>query len=85
MKANEIREWDTTKINVEIVRTFIKLREFLNSQKELTKQFIEMREFMLKNSNKTNREFQKIWNTIKRLSKSSNKENKRKIGFDLDQ
>lgn len=40
---------------------------------------------MLKQSNKTDREFKKVWKAIEGLTKPSDEESKRCIGFKIDE
>lgn len=59
---------------------FIKLREFLASQKDLTKEVIELKSFVLKHTHKTDQEFRKVWQAIEKLCEPPTRE-ERKIGF----
>jgi len=70
------------KVNIEIMRTFIRLRQTLASNRILAKELKEVKEFVLKNSLKTDRDFQRIWRTIEKLTTPS--ANRNKIGFDLN-
>jgi len=81
MAANILKSKRAITVSIEIVRTFIKLRQVLSSQKELTKELMEIKEFVLKNSLKTDREFQRVWRTIEKLTEKPKEQ--RKIGFDL--
>jgi hypothetical protein len=69
------------KVNIEIMRVFVRIRHVLESSKELAKVVFELRSFMLKNSNKTDQEIKRIWDAIERLS-GPPKES-RPIGFRL--
>lgn len=82
MAANLLKNDRAIEVSIEIVRTFIRLREFLTSHKELAKEFQEIKEFVLKNSSKNNREFQRVWRTIEKLTKKPKKQ--RQIGFNLN-
>ena len=82
MAANSLKSERAITISVEIVRAFIKLREFLSSQKEMAKELSEVKSFLLKYSNSTDREFRKVWQAIERLS-SPVDGGKRRIGFEL--
>ncbi len=82
MAANLLKSERSIQISVEIVRTFIRLREFLSSQKELVKELAEMKNYVLKNTHKTDREFRRIWQMIEKLT--SKPKNQRQIGFKLD-
>ena len=81
MAANLLKSERAVAISVEIVRAFIKLREFLNSKKEIAKELTEIRSFLLKHSNASNREFRRIWQAIEKLSTPPT-ERERRIGFD---
>jgi len=83
MLASVLRSPQAAKINIEIVRAFIRLRETLASNKGLTKELKEVKEFVLKKSNKTDREFRRIWQAIEKLTNPPKKD-ERKIGFDLN-
>lgn len=82
MAANLLKSERAAAISVEIIRTFIKLREFLNSQKEMANELVEVKSFLLKHSNSTDREFRKVWQAIEKLS-SPLSDNERSIGFKL--
>ncbi|MBU1017594.1 ORF6N domain-containing protein [Patescibacteria group bacterium] len=82
MAANLLKSDRAVTISVEIVRTFIRLREFFSSQKEMSKELSELKSFLLKHSNKTNREFQRVWQAIEKLTEKP--KNQRQIGFSLD-
>ena len=82
MLSSVLRSSQAVKVNIEIMRAFIKLRHTLTSNKELTKRVEEIQEFMLKRFNQTDREFKRIWNAIEKLSESP-KQEERRIGFDL--
>ncbi|MBU0578170.1 ORF6N domain-containing protein [Patescibacteria group bacterium] len=83
MLSSVLRSPQAIKVNIEIIRTFIKLRQAIQSHKELAKELSEIKEFMLKNSNKNNREFRRIWQAIEKLTNTDKKELK-KIGFNLN-
>ena len=82
MLSSVLRSPRAVKVNIEIMRAFIRLRQILASNKILAKELQEVKEFVLKNSLKTDREFQRIWRTIEKLTTPS--VNRNKIGFDLD-
>jgi len=82
MLSSVLHSPQAVKVNIEIMRAFIKLRQVLSSQRELVKELKEIKEFVLKNSLKTDREFMRIWRTIEKLTTPS--VNRNKIGFDLD-
>ncbi len=82
MLSSVLRSKQATKINIEIIRTFIKLRHALNIHKDLDKRINELQSFILKHSHENDREFKKIWNMFKKLTTPSDSE--RKIGFNLN-
>ena len=82
MAANLLKSDRAIEVSVEIVRTFIRLREFLGLQKEFAKELAEIKDYVLKNTHKTNREFMRIWRTIEKLTEKPKEQ--RRIGFDLD-
>ncbi len=84
MAANLLKSKRAISISVEIVRAFIKLREFLSSKKELSKEVTELRSFVLKHAQKSDQEFRKVWQAIEKLSTPLTKEESR-IGFDTGQ
>jgi hypothetical protein len=82
MAANLLKSNRAIEVSVEIVRTFIRLREFLSLQKELVKELAEMKDYVLKNTHKTDCEFRRIWRAIEKLAEKP--EEQRQIGFDLN-
>ena len=83
MAASLLKSNRAIEISVEIVRTFIRLREFLSLQKNLVKELAEMKNYVLKNTHKTDREFRRIWQAIEKLSSPPNY-SQRSIGFNLN-
>jgi len=83
MLSSVLRSPQAVKVNIEIMRAFIRLRQALSVHKELAKELKEVKEFVLKNSLKTDREFQRIWATIEKLSTPKVEQEERKIGFKL--
>jgi hypothetical protein len=81
MLSSILRSSQAVKVNIEIMRAFIRLRQTLSSHKELAKELKEIREFVLKNSYKNNREFQRVWQAIEKLTEKPKEQ--RKIGFDI--
>lgn len=82
MLSGVLRSKQAIAVNIEIMRTFIKMRHFITSQKEITKDLAELKSFLLKHSNSSDREFRKVWQAIEKLSQPPDKE-KRKMGFEL--
>jgi hypothetical protein len=68
MLSSVLHSPQAVKVNIEIMRAFIRLRQTLASNKILAKELQEVKEFVLKNSLKTDREFQRIWRTIEKLT-----------------
>ncbi len=87
MAANLLKSDRAVEVSVEIVRTFIRLREFLGLQKELVKDFSEMKAFLLKHSHQNDCEFRRVWQAIEKLTNPPPDEaqEERRIGFDLGQ
>ncbi len=83
MLSGVLRSPQSIAVNIEVMRSFIKLRQTLAIQKELSKDLKEVKNFMLKHSNANDQEFKKIWQTINELSKPL-KNNRQKIGFKLN-
>ena len=69
-------------MSIEVIRAFIRMRQILESNKELAKAVLELRSFMLKNSSKVDQEFRRVWTVIEKLSTPPTEE--RKIGFRVD-
>lgn len=84
MAANLLKSERAVTVSVEIVRTFIKLREFLSSQKEMAKELAEVKSFLLKHTHSSDQEFRKVWQAIEKLSTPPAKK-ECQIGFDTGQ
>ena len=82
MLSSVLRSPQAIKMNIEIMRTFIKMRHFMVSQKEVIKDIAEIKNYMFKRFNQADREFKRVWNAIEKPLESLKKE-ERKIGFDL--
>jgi len=82
MLSSVLRSPQAVKVNIEIMRAFVRIRHVLESSKELSKVVFELRSFMLKNSNKTDQEIKRIWNAIEKLSGPPTES--RSIGFRLN-
>lgn len=83
MAANLLKSERAIAVSVEIVRAFIRMREFLSSQKEMGRELCNLKSFLLKHSHANDREFQRIWRAIGKLSSPPAEKTQRKIGFDL--
>jgi len=83
MLASVLRSKRAIKVNIEVVKAFVSLRRILSSQKNILRQITEIRSFILKQSNKTDLEFRRIWKMLDRLT-NIEKGSENKIGFKLD-
>jgi hypothetical protein len=83
MLSGILRSPQAVKVNIEIMRTFVRLRHTLTSLKDVSKELTDLKSFLLKHSNSNDREFRRIWGAIEKLSEPRNYINQRKIGFDL--
>lgn len=83
MLASVLRSKRAVQMSIEVVKAFVRLRHVLASHKDMEKQLTEIRSFMLKQSNKTDREFRKVWKAIEELTNNENKTTK-SIGFRVD-
>jgi hypothetical protein len=68
MLSGVLRSQRAVKVNIEIMRTFVRFRHVLSSQKEMLKIVAELRSFVMKKTNKTDQEIRKIWEAIEKLS-----------------
>lgn len=84
MASNLLKSNRAIEVSIEIVRAFIRMRQVLAEHKEMSKELTELKSFLLKHSNKTDREFKRVWDAIDKLVEPT-KSNQRKIGFNLDQ
>jgi phage regulator Rha-like protein len=84
MAANLLKSDRAIEVSVEIVRTFIKMREFLNSQSKLAIEMSELKSFLLKHSSQNSQEFRHVWAAIEKLGTPQIEKGQRRIGFDLD-
>jgi phage regulator Rha-like protein len=85
MLASVLRSKRAVQMSIEVVKAFVRLRQLLASQEDVVKQIAEIRSFLLKQSNKTDREFRKVWNTIEKLIRHTHDAPKETIGFKLNQ
>ena len=84
MLSSVLHSERAVQVNIEIIRTFVRLRQALASYQELTKAMTELRSFVLKDSTKTRQEIRRIWNVIEKLIKPADDGKTRRIGFSLD-
>lgn len=82
MLSSVIRSPQAVKVNIEIMRAFIRLRQTIASHQELSKDVADIKNFMLKHSRSNDREFKKVWQAIEKLSTPPPEPERRKIGFD---
>ena len=84
MLASVLRSKRAIQMSIEVVKAFVRFRQLLASREDIVKQITEIRSFMLKQSNRTDREFKKVWNTIEKFIGSIDDKPKGAIGFRLD-
>jgi len=84
MLSSVLRSTQAVKVNIEIMRAFVRIRHILESNKELAKIVFELRSFIIKNSNKTDQEIRQIWKAIEKLTEKAGPQRERQIGFCLD-
>ena len=84
MLASVLRSKRAVQMSIEVVKAFILFRRLLDSKEDIAKQVAEIRNFILKQSNKTDREFKKVWNAIEKLIDPIDGAPKEAIGFKLD-
>ncbi len=82
MLSSVLRSPQAVRVNIEIMRTFVRLRKLSVSHENLSKELRELKSFVLKYSNKTDREFQKVWRALEKMT-ALPKPEPRKIGFDV--
>ncbi len=82
MLSSVLRSSQAVAVNIEIMRTFIKIRRLFGSQEKFNKDLNEVRSFLLKNSRRNDVEFKKVWQAIESLQPPQ--ETPQKIGFRLD-
>jgi len=81
MLASVLKSERAVKMSIEVVKAFVQIRRSISSHEDVIKQLSEIRNYVLKRSNKTDREFKKLWNAFENLSSEDNDE---QIGFRLD-
>jgi len=84
MLASVLKSKRAIQMSIEVVKAFVRLRAILSSQKNIEKQVTEIRSFMLKQSNKTDREFKKVWKAIEDLTNPPETKLNKPIGFKID-
>ncbi|MBU1017504.1 ORF6N domain-containing protein [Patescibacteria group bacterium] len=82
MLSSVLRSPQAIKVNIEIMRAFVRFRHTLESNKELAKIVSELRSFVLKKSGKTDQEIHRIWKAIEKMAKPIDDD--RRIGFRLE-
>ena len=65
MLAGVLRSKRAVQMSIQVVKAFVRLRHVLASHGNMVEQLAEIRSFMLKQSNKTDREFRKVWKPLK--------------------
>lgn len=84
MLATVLKSKRAIQISIEVVKAFVKLRKAITSQKDIIKQVSDLRSFILKQSNKSDLEFKKVWRAIEELTNNSENESDDSIGFKID-
>ena len=77
MLSSVLRSEHAVKVNIEIIRAFVRLRQILASNKRLAQKFDEL-------ELKYDDQFKKVFEAIKQLMAPSTNEKKRPIGFVWD-
>lgn len=83
MAANVLRSERAVSVSIDIVRSFVKLRQMLATQKEITKELADLKSFLLEHSHANGREFKRVWSAIEKLSQPLTEKERDQIGFDL--
>jgi hypothetical protein len=83
MLSSILRSPQAVKVNIEIMRAFVRLRHSLASLRDVTKELAELKSFLLKHSHSTDREFKRVWSAIEKLAKPLSGKEQHKIGFDV--
>lgn len=83
MLSSVLRSPQAVKVNIEIMRAFVRLRYTLASLKDVSKELADLKSFLLKHSHATDREFRRVWSAIEKLAKLPDGKEQRKIGFDI--
>lgn len=74
MLSSVLRSKRAVQVNIEIMRTFVKLREFLVGNKELAQKLAEL-------EGKYDAQFKAVFDAIRQLMTPPGAGSKRKIGF----
>jgi hypothetical protein len=83
MLSGLLRSPQAVAVNISIMRAFIRMREFLGSQKEFSVKLDEMKSFLLKHSRANDKEFRKLWDAFEKLSSPLPEKGQGRIGFNL--
>ncbi|MEK7547724.1 MAG: ORF6N domain-containing protein [Patescibacteria group bacterium] len=84
MLASVLKSKRAVQMSIEVVKAFVRLHQAIVSRKDMVKHLDEVRSFMLKQSNKTDREFRKVWRAIEDLTNPPDKNLSQPIGFRID-
>ncbi|MBN1495101.1 hypothetical protein JW911_05225, partial [Candidatus Peregrinibacteria bacterium] len=84
MLASVLKSKRAIQMSIKVVKAFVRLRGILSSQKNIEKQLTEIRSFILKQTNKTDREFKKMWKAIENLTNPPENKSNNPIGFKID-
>ncbi|MEZ4753767.1 MAG: ORF6N domain-containing protein [Bdellovibrionota bacterium] len=77
MLSSVLRSNEAVKVNIEIMRTFVRLRRMINSNTELAQKLNELEK-------KYDSQFNVVFEAIREIMKPSNPPKKRRIGFGSD-
>ena len=84
MLASILRSKLAIKMSIEVVKAFVQLHQVINSQHDILKQISEIRSYILKQTNKTDKEFKKVWKTIEELINPTEEDSVKQIGFRIE-
>ena len=85
MLASVLRSKQAVQMSIEVVKSFVQLRRAMSSHQDMAKEISEIRNFMLKQSNKTDREFKRVWTAIDELARTDENGTSKSIGFRVDE
>ena len=74
MLSTVLRSKQAVQVNIEIMRTFVKLREFIASNRELAKKLVELEK-------RYDQQFKVVFDAIREIMLPKNPPKKRRLGF----
>jgi chromosome condensin MukBEF ATPase and DNA-binding subunit MukB len=77
MLSTVLRSKQAVQVNIEIMRTFVKLREFIASNRELAKKLVELEK-------RYDQQFKVVFDAIREIMLPKNPPKKRRLGFGND-